>query len=165
MKGTDIRNIKTEQNELLLATKGKYSFIEKQYKTGKNEMIYSHYIIKIGDHSIFVFQVPKPFGKMHPLGTDVFLRYQDSVKKIMMEIFNVLTGDKETIEGHYRIKDAQSLEVKEIGSVSTIFIKGTDYQVGAISIGNDSAKLAHNFVDSFAEDSLQYDWSEIKCEQ
>lgn len=165
MKEIDVKKIETKENELLLATEGKYTFIEKQYKTGENEMVYSHYIIKKGDKPIFIFQVPKPFGEMHPVGTDVFLRYQETTRGIMREIFNILSGKQEVIEGHYRITDPQSLEVKEAGIVSTIFIKDTDFQVGAVSIGKDSTKLATNFVDSFATDSLKYDWSEIKCEQ
>ena len=163
MTTIDIETIKTKQNELLLEVKDKYTMIERQYEA-KQGLTYSHYLIKYGDKPIFVFQVPKPFGKTHPDGTTIFLKYQDSAKKLMREIFKTLSGEKDTVEGDYAIAEDLDLEIKNKELVSKIFVKDTSIEVGAISLGDPETnkKLAENFVKSFTRQPLQYKWADIK---
>lgn len=152
------------QKEVFLGEDGRYKYIEKQYKADKNNLTYSHYIIKYRNKPIMVFQVPKPFGKTHPVGTTAFLHYQDSVRDLMAEIFEILTGKKESVSGRYRQRDAMNLISKTNDTTTAIFLKDIDCQVGAISLGDKdiNIKLTQNFIDSFEKKECIYDWKDIK---
>lgn len=152
-----------KEKKIFLGEEGKYTYIEKQYKTDNGE-VYSHYIIKYRDTPIVVFQVPKPFGRYHPFGTDAFLAYQHSVRGLMSEIFEVLTGNKKDVSKEYKKERYRGLEYKLTENIAALFLKGIDYQIGAIRLGDKTTNkmLAQNFIDAFEKGEYTYDWTEIQ---
>lgn len=161
----EIKEIKEEKKELLLEVKDDYELIEKQYKTeGElSPLVYSHYIIKYKGDPFVAFNVPKPFGKTHPYGTTAFLQYQDSVRPLMRDLFKILTKQQDSLSKKYTTKDANNLEIKVGNTITALFLKKTDFQVGAFSLGDakKNEMLAQNFVDSFNKEELTYSWGEI----
>lgn len=130
---------------------------------------YSNYYIK--DYStkeiLIRVNIPNPrAGKT--VYKDIFLKYQTGMRKFLVKLFDVLTGEKEDIATAYKTKQPTDLEVLIQNDVVYLVLYNDDEKEKFAFINFSSKEkslvIAENIVSYFEGIPIDKTWREI-CEQ
>lgn len=139
-----------EKKQIIVKEKGDLILFEQ--KTERDYLSYSTYRIydKKYNESYFSIFVPDPEEK--DLYKTLYLKYQKEAKNFLLELLDVLAGEKEDIEPFYKTEFPSEFIYKKDGR-SVLINPVTDSHIFAIiNFGQDidlSLNVAYNFVKFF----------------